>query len=260
VNDLELYYQEYGDENAPLVVFLHGGGVSSWMWDKQVDYFTSYHCVTIDLPEQGESTQSGYFSIRYSAEKVIELLEKLADGKEIIVIGFSLGAQVAIQMLSMKPNLIDHAVITSALVRPNALVRKMIPLMIKTTFPLLRNRSFSKLQSKVLYIDEDYFEIYYKETSQMKSDTLIRILKENMSFKVPSDFTKAKTNILVTVGEKEKAIMKKSANDIVSSNSNCTGVIIPNVGHGISLQDPHYFNEMIEKWLQGSVLQVEVSH
>ena len=258
MNELELYYQEYGDKSAPLLVFLHGGGVSSWMWDKQIQYFTSYHCLTIDLPEQGKSTQSGYFSIRYSAEKVIELLERLADGKEITVVGFSLGAQVAIQMLSMKPNLIEHAVINSALVRPNALVRKMIPPMIKITFPLLRNRYFSKLQSKVLYVDEDYFETYYKESSQMKSDTLVRILKENMSFKVPSDFTKASTKILVTVGEKEKAIMKKSAKDIVSSNSNCTGVIIPNVGHGISLMDPIYFNELIEKWLDEEVLPKDV--
>lgn len=258
MNELELYYQEYGDKSAPLLVFLHGGGVSSWMWDKQIQYFTSYHCLTIDLPEQGKSAQSDYFSIQYSAKKVIELLERLADGKEITVVGFSLGAQVAIQMLSMKPNLIEHAVINSALVRPNALVRKMIPPMIKTTFPLLRNRYFSKLQSKVLYVDEDYFETYYKESSQMKSDTLIRILKENMSFKLPSDFHKAKAKILVTVGQKEKAVMKKSAKDIVSSNSNCTGVIIPNVGHGISLMDPIYFNELIEKWLDEEVLPKDV--
>lgn len=251
---MELYYQEYGDKNAPLMVFLHGGGVSSWMWDKQIKYFTNYHCVTVDLPEQGKSNHIDQFSIRESAEKIIELIEKIANGKKVIVIGFSLGAQVAIQMLSMNPNLINNAVINSALVRPNAFVRKMIRPSIKLTFPLIGNRYFSKLQSKTLYVGEEYFETYYKESSQMKSDTLIRILKENMSFKIPNDFNKAKGKILVTVGEKEKAIMKKSTMDIVSNNSNCIGIIIPNVGHGISLLNPIFFNEMIENWLQESVL------
>ena len=254
---MELYYQEYGDKNAPLMVFLHGGGVSSWMWDKQIQYFTNYHCVTIDLPEQGKSNHIDHFSIRESAEKIIELIERIANGKKIIVIGFSLGAQVAIQMLSMNPNIINNAVINSALVRPSAFVRKMIRPSIKLTYPLIGNRYFSKVQSKTLYVGEEYFETYYKESSQMKSDTLIRILKENMSFKIPNDFNKARGKILVTVGEKEKAIMKKSTMDIVSSNSNCIGIIIPNVGHGISLLNPIFFNQMIENWLHKSVLPQE---
>ena len=84
----------------------------------------------------------------------------------------------------------------------------------------------------------------------MKTDTLIRILEENMSFESPKDFKKVKSEVLVTVGEKEKSVMKKSAKDIVSSNSNCTGIIIPNAGHGISLANPDFFNQMIGEWIQ----------
>lgn len=251
---MKLYYQEYGNKNAPLMVFLHGGGVSSWMWDKQVQYFTDYHCITIDLPEQGGSKNTEHFSIRKSAEDIAKLIEKLAKGKEIIVIGFSLGAQVLIQMLSMNPSLVHSAIINSALVRPNEFVQKMIRPSIKITHPLVKNRYFSKLQSKTLYIEGGDFEKYYKESSQMSSDTLTRILEENMSFKIPVEFNKTRGKVLVTVGEKEKGLMKKSATDIVSENPNCVGIIIPSVGHGISLVNPNYFNHMIKNWLENSVL------
>ncbi|MFS1518214.1 alpha/beta fold hydrolase [Bacillus sp. SCS-151] len=251
---MDLHYQEYGDMNASLMVFLHGGGVSSWMWEKQIQYFSHYHCITIDLPEQGESNYTESFSIQLSAEKINDLIEKLANGKKVIVIGFSLGAQVTIQMLSMNPNLINYAVINSALVRPNSFVRKMIRPSIKLTFPLVKNKSFSKLQAKTLYVGKEYFETYYKESSEMKLDTLIRILEENMSFEIPNNFYKATGKILVSVGEKEKTIMKKSAADIVSNNTNCKGIIIPNVGHGISLWNPKFFNQMIEKWIQEDAL------
>lgn len=251
---MKLYYQEYENKNAPLMVFLHGGGVSSWMWDKQVQYFSDYHCITIDLPEQGKSRNAEYFSIRKSAEDIAKLIEKLANGKKIIVIGFSLGAQVLIQMLSMNPSLIHSAIVNSALVRPNEFVRKMIRPSIKITLPLVKNRYFSKLQSKTLYIEEEDFEKYYKESSQMSSDTLIRILEENISFKIPYEFDKTMGKVLVTVGEKEKGLMKKSARDILSKNPNCIGIIIPGVGHGISLVNPSYFNQMIKNWLENSVL------
>lgn len=256
---MTLYFHESGDTNAPLMVFLHGGGVSSWMWDKQIEYFQRYHCVAIDLPEQGRSKQSEPFSIKYSAEKVMEMIESLANGKQVIIIGFSLGAQVTVQMLSINPNLIDNAIINSALVRPNSFLRKSISPSIKLTYPLIQNKTFSKLQAQTLYIDEDYFEIYYQESSQMKRETLIRILEENMSFSIPHGFRKAKGNILVTVGDKEKAIMKKSAQEIVENNVNCIGAIIPDVGHGISLQNPDYFNQMIEHWLEKGALPSDVT-
>lgn len=80
-----LSYREYGDRDARLIVFLHGGGVSSWMWDKQVQYLTNYHCVTVDLPEQGQNAQKDKFSIKNSAHRIIELINEFANGKEVIV-------------------------------------------------------------------------------------------------------------------------------------------------------------------------------
>lgn len=255
---MSLYYQEHGDKNAPLIVFLHGGGVSSWMWDKQVQYFKHKHCVTIDLPEQGKSRQSELFSIKSSALKIIELIENIGKGKEITVIGFSLGAQVALQILSLKPQLVDYAMINSALVIPSPLLKKWIKPTIKLTSPLIKNQSFSKLQAKTLYIDQEYFDTYYKESSAMPTETLIRILEENMSFDLPKNFHEAKANILVTVGGREKAVMIKSAKKIVTHNPNCKGVILPNIGHGVSFVKPDYFNQLIESWLTKDSLPQDV--
>src|SRR5699024_1783213 len=92
--------------------------------------------------------------------------------------------------------------------------------------------------------------MYYKETSSIKRETLIRVLEENMSFKIKDNFRKSTAKILVTVGAKEKSIMKKSAYEIVSSNPKCTGIIISNVSHGLPLAKPDFFNQMIEKWIQ----------
>ena len=68
-----LHYQEYGDKSAPLMLFLHGGGVSGWMWDKQIQYFTHYHCIVPILPEHGLNNDGIPFSIKGSAEELITI-------------------------------------------------------------------------------------------------------------------------------------------------------------------------------------------
>lgn len=241
------------------MLFLHGGGVSSWMWEKQVEFFTNFHCITVDLPEHGESNNSENFSIQYSAEQANIIIEEKSNGKPIIVIGFSLGAQVAIKMLSLNPNLIDYAIINSALVKPpSELMRKMMRQSIQISFPLVKKKSFAKLQAKTLYIGDEYFDTYFNESSQMTIDTLLRIFDENMSFEIPENFSTVTSKILVTVGSKENGYMKKSAKRLAKANPNCTGIVILKVGHGIFLHKPDYFNHMIENWIKDGSLPEDV--
>lgn len=231
------------------MLFLHGGGVSGWMWDKQIQYFKHYHCIVPDLPEHGQNKDGIYFSIKDSAGELSTLIKEKAKGKKVIAIGFSLGSQVLIQLLSMKPDLIDIAIINSALVRPNPYIRKWIKPIVKISFPLIKNRWFSNLQAKTLYVSGVDFEKYYEESCQMKMDTLVRVMEENMSFAIPKDFRQARGKILVTVGEKEKAMMKKSAKDLVEANSNSIGAILPQMGHGVPLAMPEFFNKIVETWV-----------
>lgn len=246
---MTIQYLEYGDKNASLMLFLHGGGVSDWMWDKQIEYFTHYHCVVPILPEHGVDNDRIHFSINGSAKEIIKVIEEKAAGKKVILIGFSLGSQVIIEILGMKPNLIDFAIINSALVRPSTYAKKFLKPIIRLSFPLIKNRAFSKLQAKTLYISENYFDKYYEESCRMKPDTLARVLKENLSFKIPENFKRAKGKILITVGDRERRRMKKSVKDLVELNSNCTGLIIPEIGHGAPLAKPDFFNHLVETWI-----------
>ena len=245
---VSMQYKEYGDANNPFMMFIHGGGVGGWMWDQQIHHFSHYHCVIPELMTHNP------FSIEQSAKELLLLIEKKANGKPVIVIGFSLGAQIAIQMLSLRPSLIDFTIINSALVIPSPTVERMLQPFIRLSFPLIKNKTFAKLQAKALYIQEDYFERYYQESATMKVDTLIQILRENMSFSIPADFNKAQGKILITVGEKEKSNMRKSAKALVRSHPNSKGVLLKNIGHGVSLAQPAFFNRFVENWIKDGQL------
>ena len=63
-----------------------------------------------------------------------------------------------------------------------------------------------------------------------------------MSFNIPEDFSKATGKLLVTV---------------VRANPNCTGVILPEIGHGVSLAKPEFFNHLVEVWIKDEDLPKE---
>ncbi len=218
------------------------------MWEQQIQYFKDYHCLVPDLPGHGLSSSTD-FSIHHTAEEILSLILTKAQGKKVILIGFSLGAQVAIKILSMNTDIVDYAILNSALVRPIPLANKIIKPTIWLTYRLTKNRTFSKLQAKQLYISEQMFETYYKETNNMERNTLINILEENMSFSIPKDFSRSKSKILITVGDQEKKMMKKSVLDLMDKTIHCKGIIIPNVGHGASLSEPELFNKIVDAWI-----------
>lgn len=248
----KIVYDEYGNNHAPLLVFIHGGGVGGWMWDKQIDYFSEYHCIVPTLQGHGDRSEENTFSIRENAIELIDLIKEKGTGKDIHIVGFSIGAQICLEMIHLAPTLITTAVINSATVIPMKFVSAIIAPIIKMTFPLIKNKSFAKLQAKQLYMDGEYFERYYEDSLIMKAATLVEILRENMSYSLPDNLSESTTRILVTVGEREKGLLKKSSTQIVNQNAKCEELIIPNMGHGFPVANPQLFNEVVGKWITES--------
>jgi pimeloyl-ACP methyl ester carboxylesterase len=112
-----LYVKEVGKNNRETIVFLHAGMSSGWMWNKHLEALNDYHCLVPDLPEHGRSTEVKPFRMECAAEDVIDLIKEKAHGGRAHVVGLSLGAQTAVQILSMAPEVVDHAVITGTLTR-----------------------------------------------------------------------------------------------------------------------------------------------
>ena len=242
-------YKEYGINNPAMLVFLHGGGVGGWMWDKQVEYFsTDYHCLVPELLDLNDTYTDG-FTIDKAAKDLIPLIESAGTDKPVSIIGFSIGAQIAISALSNRPNMFSSAMINSALVKPVHFARILTKAMLPT-LPLTRNRTFSDIQAKSMYIEQEYLETYYQSNKNLDSRLFADIMIENMTYELPSTFSDSTSNILVTSGEKEIRSIKASMSAIVESNPNAHALVVPKIGHGFPLALPTLFNKTLEELLK----------
>ncbi len=89
------------------------------MWRLQVEALQdTYHCLIPDLPEHGLSAAIRPFSIVDSARRIAELIRERAHGGRAHISGLSEGAQVTVQLLGSAAEVVDHAIISSALVHP----------------------------------------------------------------------------------------------------------------------------------------------
>src|SRR5207248_7989301 len=74
-NTMSLYVQEAGPADAPSIVFLHGLGISSVMWQPQIERFShAYHCLAPDLPEHGKSTDVGLLTLANTSGLIADMI------------------------------------------------------------------------------------------------------------------------------------------------------------------------------------------
>ncbi len=189
---MKLHIEETGNRQRPLLVFLHGGGVSGWIWEQQIKAFQEdYHCVIPHLPGHGKSKES-IFSMTACAKQLGHFIQAKAEDKPVFLIGFSLGAQLTIEIASQYPELADGLVLQSPLVLPMPMMRKWLRPMLRLAYPFIRNRTFAKWQAKELYIQPRDFERYFRESQRITYETLLSVMDENMAYSPPANFRHAK--------------------------------------------------------------------
>jgi pimeloyl-ACP methyl ester carboxylesterase len=126
---MSLYVHRAGRVDTPSIVFLHGLGLSSAMWQPQFQYLPDYYCLAPDLPEHGNSANIGPFSLKDASRRVADLIRQSTHTGRAHVVGLSMGGAVAVRMLLDVPEVIDHVIVTGAATRVDPVVASFTTMM-----------------------------------------------------------------------------------------------------------------------------------
>ena len=244
-----MIFKEYGSNHLPVIILLHGGGLSDWsLKDIVEDLKESYHVITPIIDGHGDANQENFISIEDSSKKLLDYIDNKFNGKVFALGGLSIGAQIVIETLSNRLNIAENIIIESGLIYPIKVTKILIAPMISMSYGLIKYRWFAKLQSKSLFISDELFEQYYSDSVKMTKDSLINMILSNGTYKLKKNEINTSAKVLIIVGEKEPAIMKKSAIELNNRIANSKLYIIPKMGHGeIELNYPKKYIELIMK-------------
>jgi pimeloyl-ACP methyl ester carboxylesterase len=104
-----VFYEEHtgGDE---VIVWLHGYGCSTEQWERIVPHVGSYHSYVFDLPGHGESVDVDCDgTIPSFTAPIVRAIEELGL-ERFTVVGYSLGAQIAMRIAVDHPDRVERLV------------------------------------------------------------------------------------------------------------------------------------------------------
>jgi pimeloyl-ACP methyl ester carboxylesterase len=251
---MTLSIQSYGDPKNDTIVFLHGLGVSSWMWTPQVEALKAdFHCITIDLPGNGESYQTPWVSIEDTASQVARIIRERTSTGKAHVVGLSLGGYLALAILRDHPQVVKSVVVSGVSARPlaNPLLMKA---MIRILGPLNRYDFMVNLNSKLMNLPDDAREMMRRDNKRLANDTLVHIYDEILQHKLPSELAQRSQPLLaVAGGEEVKAILSTLA-DYPALMPNARAYRAPKAHHGWNGEYPELFTDMVRAWVSGDTL------
>ncbi len=118
VDGTPIHYLEWGDVDAPGLVFVHGGAAHAHWWSFLAPMFTNrWHAVALDLSGHGDSGRRKAYSHDQWAREVLAVADAARFPGPPVVVGHSLGGMVTIKAASVYGDELAGAIIVDAPVR-----------------------------------------------------------------------------------------------------------------------------------------------
>ena len=254
---MSLYIKETGKNNHETIVFLHNEGIAGWMWDEQLKAFSDYHCIIPDLPGHGKSAEVKPVIVQDAADMIIDIIKNKAKNGKAHLVGLSMGAQIAVQILSTAPEVVNHVLISGALVRNSQPTESFLELMDNLIALYLPDKDKTiRIMSYVrsYNIPKNLRSKFKESTYVIEPYSLDKILRETILFKMPDNLEHANVPVLVMRGEKDYGIINESALNLLNVLPNSKGAMALKVGHLWNIENPEMFNNVLKSWLNNENL------
>ncbi|WP_448374597.1 alpha/beta fold hydrolase [Fervidobacterium sp.] len=259
INNVEIYYREFGKNDAPAIVFLHGFGGSSYDWKYILTSLeNNYRCIAIDIPPFGLSEKAKNFD--YSDLSIIQTIMGVLDTLKVekfTLVGHSMGGYLSIAISVLYPERVERLVLFDAAYSvpsnradvddssrlQNAsgqsfldedknlkFFQLLLDIGIKT-YPAFKFVYRNTLSEGELF-DSEHFDYLFAQNYFLPAEILIKFSQDKVKqtpLEINLDKIYAKT--LIIYGEKDN-ITPPSIGEYLSKNiKNSTFILIPGEGH-----------------------------
>lgn len=241
---------EYGNNSSETIVMLHGGGLNWWNYRREAELLQNQYHVVLPILDGHAGSDAPFTTIENNASEIINYIDKNF-GSVLLVAGLSLGAQIALEILSQRKDICKYALIESAAVIPSKITNALIGPAFGSSYGLIKKKSFAKLQFKSLHIRQDLFEDYYRDTCGIQKSDMIAFMKANTDYELKETIIQTQAKVHIYAGEKENREIMESAKKIQKAIPDSSLRILKGLYHGeFSLNHPDVYVKEVETILK----------
>jgi 3-oxoadipate enol-lactonase len=251
VNEIQLYYEWHGSEDADVLVLSNGILMSTASWALQTPALSrQYRLLLYDCRGMWQSEHPpGPYSMDLHADDLAALLDGLGIKKAHIG-GISYGAEISMVFALKYPERTRSLILSSAVSQVDPLLkgwmqswisaaRAMDPdLFFQVTYPLNFAESWIAANQEALDTARERYQL-------LDYEALLELLTSFSKLDVTADLHKIAAPTLVIVGEYDMLKPRKYAEIIAREVPNAEFSVVPHAGHAVCWERPALFNTLV---------------
>lgn len=233
--------EEYGKSNSKTIVMLHGAHFVH-TFGKQYSLSKKFHIVVPHIMGFGDNTDRVF--------QTDECIKELADyikslNKKVMLIGFSLGAQLAFRLVAEYEELFESAIIVSPwLIKEEPFLSEIEKLNIKQ-LRQLKNKLICGFTGIMNGLPPKACKEFVLQMQNVKEETISNIVYNGITIDSVPRFSDIQVPVIAIAGEKEQDEVLNSIRKMAEINENCRFEIWEKAGHNIPPLFAKRFNELI---------------
>jgi len=258
-------YVEAG-EGIP-IIFIHGWSSHNGYWKEQIEVFSaSNRVIAYDWRGMGASKGG---EEPYEFSELIEDLRLFIDSLNLqqkpILVGHSLGGLQAMHFASMYPDVPAAIISVDAPGRDSLITGRMMYWAMSATYALtsfLSDYSANSLQvpfnrfffysSEFIENNELFIETWEKQFKSNSVNSLINSFRA-MTFRIRTEKPVYGVPALFVIGSEDRFISQEQTEDYGSLFPGSQLEIISGAGHMSSEEQPEYFNQLLERFIDDTL-------
>lgn len=261
INNINLYYEFYPMQSAQTVVLLHGFLSSTFTFRHLIPLLSkNFQVLSVDLPPFGKTEKSKRFIYSYkNMAATVNRLMEIYDLKDIILIGHSMGGQIALNILHFFPKIAQKAILISS---SSYLRRSSLPLILASYIPFfhlfvkywlsrtgVRKNLELTLFNHALINDEVIkgYEEPFLQNGIFKA--LCRMIRHREGDLPPNILNSIQTPCMLIWGEHDKAVPLHIGERLNTDLSNSQLIVMSETGHAVPEERPQEIYQHVLNFL-----------
>ncbi|WP_026157529.1 alpha/beta fold hydrolase [Rhizobium leguminosarum] len=236
VNDIKMYYAEYGEGDP--ILFIHGGLGNAEVWGHQVADFAKDHRVIVaDSRGHGRSTRSQQpFGYDLMTSDYVALLDYLKIDK-VTLVGWSDGGIIGIDMAMKHPEKLTRVIAQAANVTTDGVKADVMDNKTFNDYINVAGEQYRKLSPT-----PNEYDAFVKQISEMWA---------TQPAWTAADLGKISVPVTLAIGDHDEAVKLDHTEMMAKQIPGAKLVILKDVSHFAMLQDPAAYDGMVRGAMAG---------
>ena len=241
-----MFYDEYGSPGNRTVVLLHGAGVVD-TFSRQYDALCAYHLVVPHLYGSGQETAEPYTPEKAIAA-ILEIIRDIGKDK-VSLVGHSMGAQLAVALVTQHEALFDCAAFLSPWVCSAKETVRMYERLAGVFAAAMRAGWLVRRLTKHWGFTPEQTEFMAGYCRNITREQFAAWFGKRIFLDDLPGYASVQIPMLAVSGAKEIREMQHSVKELGRCNPHCKTLILPRARHDFPLHNSEVLNPVLLEFL-----------